>query len=46
MGMSIEEIIATETKLAQEFQAGIDTHMTSGNFSLEEMYCDDTEVIE
>lgn len=46
MGMTIEEIIANETKLAQEFQKVIDTHMTSDNFSLEEMYCDDTEVIE
>lgn len=46
MGMSIDEIIANETKLAQEFQEIIDTHMISDNFSLEEMYCDDTEVIE
>lgn len=46
MGMSIEEIIARETEIAQEFQEVIDTHMTNDNFSLEEMYCDDTEVID
>ena len=44
--MTINEIIAKETKIAQEFQEVIDTHVTSHNFSLEEMYCDDTEVIE
>lgn len=44
--MTIDEIIAKETEISQEFQEVIDTHMTSGNFSLEELYCDDTEVIE
>ncbi len=43
---TFEEIIVNETKLAQDFQKVIDTHMTSHNVSLEEMYCDDTEVIE
>lgn len=46
MGMSIDEIIAKETEIAHEFQEVIDTHMVSENISLEEMYCDDTEVIE
>lgn len=46
MGRLIDEIIATETEIAQEFQEVIDTHVTSHNFSLEEMYCDDTEAIE
>ncbi len=46
MKMTIDEIIAKETKIAQEFQAVIDTHITMDNFSLEELYCDDTEVIE
>ena len=42
----IEEIIAKETEIAQEYQKVIDTHMVSEDMSLEEMYCDDTEVIE
>ena len=48
MGMSIDEIIANETEIAQGFQEIIDTHIISDFFSLslEEMYCDDTEVIE
>ena len=46
MGMSIDEIIAKETEIAQEFQKVIDTQMVSETMSLEEMYCDDTEVIE
>ena len=46
MGMTIDEIIAKETEIAHEFQEVIDTHMVSENTSLEEMYCDDTEVIE
>ena len=44
--MTIDEIIAKEIEIAQEFQEVIDTHITGGSFSLEEMYCDDTEVIE
>jgi len=46
MGMTIDEIIAKETEIAQEFQEVIDTHMVSEDMSLEEMYCDDTEVIQ
>ena len=46
MEITIDEIIAKETEIVQEFQKVIDTHMISDNFSLEEMYCDDTEVIE
>ena len=46
MKMTIDEIIAKETEIAQEFQEIIATHIVSGNFSLEELYCDDTEVIE
>ena len=46
MRMTIDEIIAKEKEIAQDFQKTIDTHITSHNFSLEEMYCDDTEVIE
>ncbi len=46
MRMSIEEIIAKETEIAHEFQEVLETHMVSENISLEEMYCDDTEVIE
>jgi hypothetical protein len=46
MGMTIDEIILKETEIAQELQKVIDTHMVSEDMSLEEMYCDDTEVIE
>ena len=46
MRMSIEEIIAKETEIVHEFQQVINTHMVSEDLSLEEMYCDDTEVIE
>lgn len=46
MGMTIDEIILKETEIAQEFQKVIDTHMMSDDISLEEFYCDDTEIIE
>lgn len=46
MGMTIDEIIKTEQEIAEEFQRTVDTHMVSEDMSLEEMYCDDTEVIE
>lgn len=46
MGMTIDEIILKETEITQECQKVIDTHMVSEDMSLEEMYCDDTEVIE
>ena len=44
--MTIDEIIKTEQEIAEEFQKTVDTHMVSEDMSLEEMYCDDTEVIE
>lgn len=44
--MTIDEIIAKEAEIAQEFQEVIDTHMVSEDMSLEEMYCDDTKVIQ
>ena len=46
MRMTIDEIIAKETEIAQEFQKIIDTHMISEDMSLEEAYCGDTELIE
>lgn len=46
MGMSVDEIILKEKEIAEEFKRTIDTHMVSEDMSLEEMYCDDTEVIE
>ena len=46
MGMTIDEIIAKEKEIADEFQNTVDTHMVNSGCSLEEMCCDDTEVIE
>lgn len=46
MGMSIDEIILKEKELAENFQRTVDTHLVSEDMSLEELYCDDTEVIE
>ena len=46
MKMTIDEIIAKEKEIADEFQNTVDTHMVSSGRSLEELYCDDTEVIE
>ncbi|MBR6289335.1 MAG: hypothetical protein IKR19_08370 [Acholeplasmatales bacterium] len=46
MGMTIDQIIVKETEIAQEFQVVLDTHITIDGFSLEELYCDDTEVID
>ncbi len=47
MGMTIDEIIAKETEIAQEFQKVVDTHIVNDNeCTIEEMCCDDTEVIE
>jgi hypothetical protein len=46
MGMTIEEIIAKEQELSKIFQKTVDTHMVREDFSLEELYCDDTEMIE
>ena len=45
MGMTIDEIIAKETEIAEDFQSTVNTHMVSENMSLEEIYCCDTEVI-
>lgn len=44
--MTIEEIIKKENEIAAEFQKVTDTHIVDDGFTLEEMYCDDTEVIE
>lgn len=46
MGMTIEEIIVKEQEMSEIFQKTVDTHMVSENVSLEELYCDDTEIIE
>ena len=46
MKLTIDEIIAKETEIAEEFQRTVDTHMVNSNLSLEQMYCDDTEVVE
>lgn len=44
--MTIDEIIVKEQEMSEIFQKTVDTHMVSENLSLEEMYCDDTEIIE
>ncbi len=46
MGMTIDEIIAKEQEMFEIFQKTVDTHMVSEDLSLEELYCDDTEIIE
>ena len=47
MGMTIDEIIKKENEIAAEFQKAVDTHIINDNGdTIEEMYCDDTEVIE
>ena len=46
MEMTIDEIILKEKEIAEEFQRTVDTHMMGEDMSLEELYCDDTEVIE
>ena len=47
MGMTIEEIIKKEKEIAAEFQKAVDTHIVNDNGdTIEEMCCDDTEVIE
>ena len=45
MGMTIDEIIVTEKEIAEDFKRIVDTHMVSEATSLEELYCDDTEII-
>ena len=44
--MTIDKIIAKEQEIAEIFQKTVDTHMVGEDLSLEEMYCDDTEIIE
>ena len=47
MGMSRDEIIKKENEIAAEFQKVVDTHIVNDNGdTIDEMYCDDTEVIE
>ncbi len=46
MKMTIDEIIAKEQEMFKIFQKTVDTHMVSEDLSLEELYCDDTEIIE
>lgn len=47
MGMTIDEIIKKENEIVAEFQKVVDTHIVNDNgYTIEEMYCDDTEVIE
>lgn len=44
--MTIEEIIVKEQEISEIFQKTVDTHMVNEDLSLEELYCDDTEIIE
>lgn len=44
--MSIEKIITNEKGIVADFQNAINTHIVSGGLSVEELCCDDTEVIE
>ena len=46
MGMAIEKIITNEKGIVADFQNAINTHMASEGLSVEELCCDDTEVIE
>lgn len=47
MGMTIDEIIKKENEIAAEFQKVIDTHIVNDDgFTVEEMYCDDSEAID
>jgi hypothetical protein len=47
MEMTIDEIIAKENEIAAEFQKVVDTHIVNDNgYTIDEMYCDDTEVVE
>lgn len=44
--MTIDEIIKKENEIAAEFQKVVDTHIVNDDgFTVEEMYCDDTEAI-
>ena len=44
--MTIDYVIAREKRIHEENQKVVDTHLLQGKFTLEELYCDDTEVIE
>ena len=44
--MNIDDVIAREKRIYEENQKVIDTHVLHEDFTLEELYCDDTEVIE
>ena len=47
MGMTIDDIIRKENEIAAEFKKAVDTHIVNDNGdTIEEMCCDDTEVIE
>ena len=47
MKMTIDEIIKTENEIAAEHQKVVDTHIVDDNgFTVEEMYCDDSEAID
>ncbi len=44
--MSIDEIIANEQEIFKMYQKTVDTHIVSEDLTLEELYGDDTEIIE
>lgn len=44
--MTLNEIIERENKIAEENQKIVDTHIIFDDVTVDEMYCDDTEVIE
>lgn len=44
--MTIDEAIAREKRIYEENQKVVDTHIICKDVTLEEFYCDDTEVIE
>lgn len=44
--LTIDEVILKEKRIYAENQKIVDTHVLCGEFTLEELYCDDTEVIE
>lgn len=44
--MTLNEVIERENKIAEENQKIVDTHIIFDDVTIDEMYCDDTEVIE
>ena len=44
--MTIDEAIVREKRIHEENKKVVDTHVLHEEFTLEELYCDDTEVIE